>query len=251
METAENFKLTYLNNSAVLVRYGAHNIFVDGVVSHNQPFDIYSEEIRNKFWSRRDELSDIDLLLFTHCHNDHYGRKNVCRYMEMYDDVNAFIPANCRIPEDYVKARKGKLQFIQGEMEEVFTREFGDLKIEFLKTGHVTFNYPEHYAINIISEHENVIFTADMDFNRIDLLAKLTQKEKSTIFINHLAMLHRRWRETLIAQNYTKVCFYHLPSEDRDFYQYRGRALRNWGKYAESFGNAEMLEESPSPFRIK
>ncbi len=47
------------------------------------------------------------------------------------------------------------------------------MTIEYMKVDHLTFDYPQHYCINIVGPDENIIFTADMDFNKMELLKKV------------------------------------------------------------------------------
>ena len=243
------FKIKYLLNSAVYIQYGATGLLVDGVLSNHQMFDIYDKKTENDIWNRRNDFEGLTYLLFTHCHNDHYGRKNVCKFLEMHKGIKVLIPGNHRIPDEFIahaqKDWDSKFQIMQGEVGEVITYDFGELKIECMKTAHTTFKYPEHYCINIVSPTENVLLTADMEFNRIPLLQNFSKRQTSSIFINHLAMLHRSWRKDLLELGYDKIYFYHLPTENRDYYHYRPRALRNWDKYQKDFPMAVLLDYQP------
>lgn len=244
-ETELQFKIKYLLNSAVLLRYGKEALLIDGILSNHQMFDVYDAKTQNDIWERKNEFEGLDYLIFTHCHNDHYGRKNVCKFLELNPNTKVLIPANHRIPDEFTEQaekRKSEFHIMSGETGDVHKLDFGKLQIEFLKTEHTTFRYPEHYCINIISPFENIIFTADMEFNRIPLLRNFTKRKKSTIFINHLALLHRSWRNELLKLEYDKIYFYHLPTAEHDYYAYRPRALRNWEKYRDAFPMADLLE---------
>ena len=119
------------------------------------------------------------------------------------------------------------------------------MTIEYMKVDHLTFDYPQHYCINIVGPDENIIFTADMDFNKMELLKKFTIRSRSSIFVNHLVMLHRKWRNSLIDLGCDDIYFYHLPSQYVDGFGYRDRALRNWEKYKDLFPGARLLTYEP------
>ncbi len=248
-EKEPRFQIKYLLNSAVLIQYGNEKLLIDGILSNHQMFDVYDEPTQNAIWERKNEFEGLNYLIFTHCHNDHYGRKNVCRFLELNPGVKVLIPSNHRIPDEFIREaeKKDSLFYImRGETGQMQELDLGAIKIEFMKTEHTTFRYPEHYCINIISPFENVVLTADMEFNRIPLLQNFSKKAYASIFINHLALLHRAWRNELLALQYDKIYFYHLPTAERDYYQYRPRALRNWEKYQKDFPMGELLDYQPS-----
>ncbi len=248
-EKESYFQIKYLLNSAVLIKYKNESILVDGVLSNHQMFDVYDEQMQNDIWGRKNDFEGLDYLIFTHCHNDHYGRKNVCKFLEMNPGVKVIIPANHRIPEEFIRdiaAKDSHFYTMGGETGEVKSYDFGELKIEFMRTEHTTFRYPEHYCVNVLSPYENVVLTADMEFNRISLLKKFTRRSRASIFVNHLALLHRAWRNELLALEYDKIYFYHLPTTEHDYYHYRPRALRNWEKYEKDFPMGELMDYEKS-----
>ena len=80
---------------------------------------------------------------------------------------------------------------------------------------------------------------------KMELLKKFTMRAHSSIFANHLAMLHRKWRNSLIDLGCDDIYFYHLPSQYVDGFGYRDRALRNWEKYKDLFPGARLLTYEP------
>lgn len=249
-EKEPQFQIKYLLNSAVLIQYGKDKILVDGILSNHQMFDVYDARTQNDIWERKNEFEGLNYLVFTHCHNDHYGRKNVCRFLELNPDVTVLIPSNHRISENFInkaqQEKNARFCIMCDETGQVRRYDFGEFQIEFMKTEHTTFRYPEHYCVNIVSPFENVVLTADMEFNKIQLLQKFTKRAHATIFINHLALLHRAWRNELLALEYNQIYFYHLPTAERDYYQYRPRTMRNWEKYKKDFPMGTLLDYCPS-----
>ena len=238
---SEEIKFRYLLDSAVLVCCGDHKLLVDGIVSDRQKFDLMDQETEDRLIRRKPPFDGLEYLLFTHCHADHYSRSKTLKFLERNRDVRLFLPVNGGISERLTGFLGSWMFPVSGAEGEVLSYRFGDMLIEYMKIDHLTFDYPEHYCINIVTESESMAFTADMDFNRMELLKKFTKRKRSTIFINHLDMLHRKWRNALKELDYDRIFFYHLPSEEADGFGYRDRALRNWTKYKEFFSNACLL----------
>ena len=117
----------------------------------------------------------------------------------------------------------------------------GSLKIEYMKSEHLSFHYPEHYCVNIVCGDSNVLLTGDMDTGWIPSLQCFSRKEDSTLFVSSIMLWHRKWRDQLNDLGYGRINFYHIASEARDFWGYRGRALRYWAKYRDEFPGGMLM----------
>lgn len=243
-----DFEIEYLLNSAVLVRYGGKALLIDGIISENQIFDFYDKQTRTDIFLRQGRFEGLKYLLFTHCHEDHYDCKKLCDFLQRNSGIKVIVPCNHSVPKEFideVKTQQTEFIIINGEDGQVQRLEIEDLEIEIMKTGHITFDYPEHYCINIVSQSESILFTADMEMSKLPYLEAFSKKEKSTIFINHLALLNEEWRQMLKQLEYDHICFYHLPTEKNDNYGYRNLAFQHWNRYKSEFPSAVLLEYEP------
>ena len=245
MIAEKRFKTTYLLDSAVLVQYEDKKFLIDGIVSDRQHFEIMDSHTEHDLMNREGIFENLDFLMFTHCHGDHFSNSKTRRFLGKNSGLKVFLPHNSGISTDFVVSKGSEPYDIYADEGEILSFSFGDLTIEYINIKHLTFDYPQHYCINLASPYENITFTADMDFNCMSMLKKLSIRDSSVIFINHLNMLHRKWRNSLIEMNYDCIYFYHLPSEYADGFGYRDRALRNWEKYKEVFPNAKLLTYDP------
>ena len=135
-------------------------------------------------------------------------------------------------------------RLLGGDPEDPWAPVEHGIRMEYMKTGHLTFNYPEHFAFNILGEHCNVMVTADMEFKNLDLLRRFTMKEHSFIFVSNIAIWHRKWREALNSMGFEKIFLYHLP-DGEDPYGYRSKAEKCWGRYHDKLNNWELLNLFP------
>lgn len=245
MNDDKKFKVKYLLDSAVLIGYGEDKFLVDGIVSDKQHFDVMDNHTEHALMNREGIFENLNFLLFTHCHGDHFSNSKTRKFLSKNSGIKVFLPSNSGISEDFIKGKGSQPYNISTGEGEMVSFCFGEITIEYLKIKHLTFDYPEHYCINIAAPHESITFTADMDFNYIQNLGEFTRREKSAVFVNHLNMLHRKWRNSLMEMKYDNIYFYHLPSEYSDGFGYRDRALRNWEKYKTVFTNGSLLTYEP------
>jgi hypothetical protein len=110
-----------------------------------------------------------------------------------------------------------------------------------MKTEHLTYKYPQHYCINIVSDEENVLLTADMSLDRIPLLQEFTRREHSSIFVSHIYLWHKKWMRQLGELGYTHTYFYHLPSDQCDWKEYRKKGIIYWEKHGQLVANSKLL----------
>ncbi len=240
MEKGE-FVCEYLLNCAVLITYGADKLLVDGLFSGKQFFDLMDEEMENDLMEGKGRFAGLNFLLFTHCHNDHYNGSKIRRFVENHPGVTVILPPNARVPHEFFAQHESPLYILDGEEEEIKRLPFPRFTVEYMKCSHLTYTYPQHYCLNITGELGSVTFTGDMDLERLSLLSGFARCKPSLLFSNHLVLSVSGRREMLHALGYDKICFYHVPSEERDVKGYRKVARRNWKRRREEFPEGQML----------
>jgi len=237
----DELKYEYIKNCAVLLEINGKKVLCDGLISDNTPFDKMPRDIEMQIIDGEGEYGDLNGMLFTHCHNDHFSGYKLTRYLERNHGAYVAVPETARLDWDYLWDLGANVLRLEGAVGEVRTREFDGLRFEVMKTAHLTFNYPEHFIFNVLGEDCNVLITADMDLLNMDLLDRMTMKEHSFIFISHIVMWHRKWREKLESLGFEKVFIYHVADDENDGYGYRRKAIKCWNRYHERYPNWEVL----------
>ncbi len=241
MFTVGELEITYLTNCAVLVQWGETKLLVDGIFSGRQPFDIMDEDIEEKILTGKGDYAGIEYILVTHCHNDHYNGSKILRFLENHVGAKALIPVNGKLNEETLATLEAKVIRMDEDVEVMRRISFGDLTIEYMRSEHLTYKYPQHYCINIVTPTTNVLLTADMDLARLGCLPRFTKRENSAVFVNQIVLWHKKWIRQLMDMAYSEVFFYHLPSRERDLLGYRKRALIYWEKHNMLFSNGILL----------
>lgn len=237
-----SIKMEYITNCAVLIQCGTVVFLVDGIFSGRQPFDVMAPETERALLCREGRFKNLQHILVTHCHNDHYNGSKILRFLERRPGSSLVVPANARLDQNRLVASDARVIFMKGEVGELHRIFLDEVTIEYMKTEHLTYRYPEHYCINIAASDANVLLTADMELDRLGLLERFTKRTHSAIFVNQICLWHKRWQLALNDLGYSHIYFYHLPSEERDEMGYRRRALIYWDKHRKKFPNAVLLD---------
>ena len=233
--------IKYLLNCAVLITCGGEKILVDGLFSGNQPFDIMDPSVEEDIIHGRGEFEGLRYLIVTHCHNDHYNGSKIIRCLKNNPGITLIVPSNARLDAERLAGARANIIVMREAVGILRKIRTDGPRIEYMKTEHLTFRYPEHYCVNIVFGDENVLLTADMDVGRIRSLRNFSKRGNSTIFVNSIQLWHRKWRQQLRELAYDRVFFYHVASEDRDSWGYRARALLYWNRFGEEFPNGMLL----------
>ncbi len=236
-------RIDYITNCAVLIQYGTVKILVDGIFSGRQPFDVMNPETERQIMEGTGIFKNITHLMTTHCHNDHYNGKKILEYLNRHVNTVLVVPAIAKLDQITQLEKEGRIYRIYSEENTVCRLQLEGLELEYMKTGHLTFNYPEHYCLNVLFEEGNVLLTADMNLERLQELEAFTKREESWIFMNAIALWHKKWRQRVLELNYERICFYHVPSEGFDNFGYRKKALTHWQKHKEDSLNWILLGE--------
>ena len=247
MDPKNDLTTKYLVNCAVLVTCGTEKILVDGLFSGRQQYDIMDPAMEQAIINGTGEFENLRYVIATHCHNDHYNGSKIIRCLQENPGITLIVPGNARLDPERLAGCRGQIIRMNGDIGVVKELADGPFRIEYMKSGHLTFRYPEHYCVNIVCGDSNVLLTADMDIGQIPLLGRFTRKEDSVIYANSIMMWHRKWREQLKDLGYRRINFYHIASADRDFLGYRKRALRYWEKFRSEFPGGMLMNCPEAP----
>ncbi|MBR2748680.1 MAG: MBL fold metallo-hydrolase, partial [Firmicutes bacterium] len=159
----DKLKFEYLLDSAVLIEISGVKALIDGLPSDKNSFDLLPEALEEEIMAGQGEFRGLDCLFFTHCHGDHLSGKKLTSYLERNPMTFVAIPKDAEL--DFDRFRRGGAEFLipQGEVAEVHGgRTASGLEFQYMRTGHLTFHCPEHYAYNFLEGDTSVIFTGDM-----------------------------------------------------------------------------------------
>ncbi len=226
----DELKFEYLADSAVLIDLGGTKALIDGLPSDSSLFDKLPPETEAAVMNGEGEFAELKSLFFTHCHGDHFSGKKLASYLDLNPRSFVCVPKNARIDfEGY--GRAGADFFVpEGEKGVVHRAASGtsEMDFEYMKTEHLSFDYPEHYAYNFLLGDTGVIFTGDMDLVKLKMLQGFTRREHGFLFAASFLLWHKRWCDIIDSMGFERVFICHVPSEDHDPFGYRRKALECW-----------------------
>jgi mRNA degradation ribonuclease J1/J2 len=86
-------KITYISNAGVLIESGDNKILVDGLCDSKIPmYKNTPRKLREQIIAGIPPFDDINFLLFTHDHGDHFDPVSIARFLKQYN--NAVMLAN-------------------------------------------------------------------------------------------------------------------------------------------------------------
>ncbi len=150
--------IRYLGNEGVLVSHDDTKIMFDPFF-HNAfgQYTLVPESIRNKLFSNLAPYNDIDVIMVTHAHEDHFDANDMLRYLRQNLKVKLLAPAQAvalmKPIEGFnsVQERVTSLSLEVGQLSEPFTVH--NLSVEALRIPHA--GWPnratdvEHYVYRV------------------------------------------------------------------------------------------------------
>ncbi len=246
-------KINYFVNCALLLEYNSQKILIDGLFDGRQMFDSYPPGLEDAIYSKNGIFTDLAGLCFTHCHFDHYDGDKLLKYMERHPNDSILLPANNELAgkELPLSGRTFSLEsfpqfmLMDEPMEGMGKARIADFEITYLKTGHITYDYPEHYALCIKAGGTSVIVTADMHPKYYGALADffaMDRIENPISFFNSVSVWKPSQTNTICALPGKKY-IYHIPSEAGDTNGYRGLTLKLRDKYEPLHPDLKFITE--------
>lgn len=142
-------KFTLSSNAGFALQLGNKRILVDAFGTNAGEFDGLDERLKEEVF-RAPSFINPDLVLFTHCHPDHFSYDYTKEFLERYPNCKLFLPE--KHFDNQVLIEGSKQSFV-----------FEDIEITFYDTPHEkeeVLGVP-HYVIEIKYEGKSILFTGD------------------------------------------------------------------------------------------
>lgn len=94
----QSYKVTYISNAGVIIEFQDKKIMIDGLCSSKIP--IYKStppEVLEKLILNIPPFNDIDVLLFTHYHGDHFDPVSTAEFLK--NNTRAVVISTCKVIE--------------------------------------------------------------------------------------------------------------------------------------------------------
>lgn len=224
-----NIEIILVSNSGMLLKYNDIKILIDGIyIDKTGYFSQIPEEIINQYKNGTGEFGNVNYILFTHDHQDHFSIKALETYLKYNTPQGVFLPHMSSIDKENLKEKfkDKKITFIeslknQKHMTYIINKE---IKIDVYPTTHCGKEFENvcNLCYLITINDEKILFTGDIDMKEsnfwfINELGKINTLVVNAVFIQNTE--GRRLISEFINPQKVLVC--HIPFEEDDRHSWR------------------------------
>ena len=244
--------VTLIANAGLLIQGKNHRFLIDGIHhDKNQPFSVVGKEKLNQMINGSGQYQDVEYILYTHCHSDHFSEKYTKAYLEKNHVLTLFMPKTYLDGHgDFKKnlpSNKTQVVKLQGGLGELIPYESQDeIKIMAFKSLHLGEEYQgeDHYCFLLSIGDKNILITSDADYDALTFKSALEGIKIHTMVVNPLFYNHKAGREMIYNLIRPKeIIIYHIPFEEDDKYNLRRLTKRDMDKHHGQQGRVTALME--------
>jgi L-ascorbate metabolism protein UlaG (beta-lactamase superfamily) len=234
----ETVTITFIANTGVLINYKGIRMMLDGIQFHHvEPFDSTPDELYFAMLSGNSEWRNIDYLLFSHEHPNHFSPTKTIPYIEANHVKAVFMPQ--KGSHELTRLRRTimgtstRCVTLTPALNGVEYELAPDIMLRVIATRHMGDEYSniENYSYFFTFGGKGALFTADAE-PLPENFAILRDVHVDVAFINPLFFHDKRGRETLdtvIKPRQVKI--YHLPFKSDSTVMYERLARRDMQRY--------------------
>ena len=243
-------RATLIANAGVLFEFDGTKILLDAVYGpEGHPFSNLSGAVWQAMLNSTAPFEQIDYLLFTHAHPDHFSPEMTLQLLQRRRVKGIFMPDTRSV------RASGLLEYLEREhMPAVLLSEKTDhaayrveprITVSAFKTRHLdkAFGRVKHFCYLLDFGGKKVLITSDADYLSEDF-ARLGTEELRTVFVNPLFFNALHAGRFFHGELHTEsVCVYHLPFRGEDSMHMRMRLHRDLLTWGADRPEAIVLEE--------
>lgn len=250
----EEISVTLIANAGLLIQGKSRRFLIDGLHhDENQPFSIASKKKLNEVIDGSEEYKDVEYIMYTHCHSDHFSGKHTKAYLERNRIETLFLPHMGKDKErdteleSYLLGEDIHQMKLHGDVGELRTYKIsGEVRIHAFKAIHMGEEYKEepHYCIVLGIGSHNILILGDADYDINTFKKALSGLSIHVMIINPLFFNHKSGRQIMTDLiRPEEIIIYHIPFEEDDVYGICRLTKRDMEKYQGVFPKVHALTE--------
>jgi len=232
----KNITLTLVASAGVLIEYNESRILIDGIFRHDIcGLSNIPDQLLNEILKGQGRYKDIDYLLFSHWHADHFSSELTNEYIRNNRVKHIFLPE--------VDAHQRKHLYASEQLYTTLNLPLGssctfrledEIAVTAFPTIHMGKQYQSviNYCYLLALGQKNVLFTADADYVASYYEKTLEGICIDTAFVNPLFFTSKAGRDVL--DKIIKPCnvgIYHIPFKEDDRFGYQRMVKKDIEKY--------------------
>ncbi|WP_027721772.1 MBL fold metallo-hydrolase [Maridesulfovibrio zosterae] len=235
-------KITLIANAGVLVEYNGTGILVDGIHhEEGHPFSRVSKVDMRQMRYGEGLFQNLDYLLFTHEHPDHFTPQYVLKHIQCRSVKGLFLPCERDGSSDLV------FLFNHARIQEIPCWSMGlepgkskyielteDLSVTTIGSRHMGPQYEDirNDCFLLTLKGMNLLFTGDADYVSDFFEKALAEVNLDAVFVNPI-FYHNPGGQAIINEIFkpATTVIYHMPPADEDTMQFSFMVKRDIQRY--------------------
>lgn len=235
-------KLTHIANAGILIQTPDTRLLIDGIQQEGDfPFSKTPPEVLAQMFQKNGhtQFHDLDYLLFSHAHPDHFSPSLTARYLYQNDVSRILFPKDDSSgTKDLIDAiEKTRTPYWNFTMERGKIRQYR-LSKSITATSLCTKHMPQIFAkalcntLLITIADKNLLFLSDCSYMEKELFRIFSETKIDIVFINPYFYHDEAGRSILwelLCPN--KIVIYHIPFAEDDSIRIRTLVKQDTKKY--------------------
>jgi len=226
----DKIKLTQIVNAGLLIEGGGKKILIDGIHNAKTPeWSTVDDNLMNYIIYGKGRFKDINYLLFTHQHNDHFNIEKTLEYIEN-NKVEKLAVTKLK---DTILKNSGILQELEGNYYEMGTVNGENILIKYIRTKHLSHEKfgIDHYAFIISINNKTILFSGDSDYAKFEYAEALKNVKIDIIVAPFIMANSGPGRNFVRKVSPSLLILNHFPNKGDDEYNYRRMAEKNISRH--------------------
>lgn len=237
----DKIKLTHVVNAGLLIEGNDTKILIDGIHNEKMPeWSTVDKALMDYIIYGKDKFKDIDYLLFTHRHGDHFNLEKTLEYIKN-NKVKKLVAA--KINNTYINS--DKLEELNTDYYEVYIINSSDIIIRCIKTKHLSHEKfgIEHYVFIININNKNILYLGDADYTKLELINVLKSFDIDVIVAPFIITASTPGRNFVKKIAPELLILNHLPCKEDDEYNYRNMAEKSIAQHSDEMPETIIFQD--------
>lgn len=220
-------KVEFIVNSSIYIETDSCRILLDGIHGRNPHFTLPRKEMRKAVFGMNSRFKDVDYLIFTHRHTDHFDAASTDEYVRNNNVKGVYCLLASDDPSSYLEDRRELFECRQrGILREIRFADADSLSFElepnirliYCRTAHLDSSFYKlpNAAICLQIDNKQLLFMGDTDHNDAVKHLVMSLGIIDGMFVTPLFLAHSVGRNIINTVKPKEVVIYHLPDEADD-----------------------------------
>lgn len=244
-----NMKITQVVNAGLLIEGTEKKILIDGI--HNvktHEWSTVDNELMDYIIYGNGKFQDINYLLFTHQHNDHFNLEKTYEYIRNNKTEKLI---TTKLNGGYINNTDLLIE-LDKDNYEIGNIDLDNMRIKYIKTKHLAHEKVgiDHYVYIIEIDNKNILYLGDADFCKTELIQILKDIHIDVLIAPFIIVNSTMGRKFVRNVSPALLIINHLPNSEDDKNNYRNIIEMNVTKYKDELPKTIIFQNLYDEFDI-